>query len=450
MATAHSNELNAVRSDLNEKLEAAKHKAKQVAQVAGTVGEIKQKLAEELRLRELEAVSRQRAEQELARLMENSRQDRARWESERDRIRQEAAEAKDRAVGEAVAAVQSMADVALKNQKDEAATKLNDAINQMRQQAAQEQEEAVRALQEESEKIIGSVEEAMENLRAEKDNLVQDLGETKAQLEEVEDTLFDCQSDLQTSMKLDALHSLKLTVRLKSLEEKSKAEMEQSTAEWTERHEKALKIHEAQCEKYEDDIRKLSDIAKGAEEREQEIKDTLMNHKRETLMQHKIKSTVIQNDLALLSEQREELDGIRAGLLEEMNIMEKGVDELEIEIREHTKNSAIKDGRVNVAFAKKKRRLDGELERLLEGIEEKRTRLQGVESKLNELNEQKQDKEDEMKDVERDLVEVLVEQQKKVLNTLNSASVSAKVGLMAVKFKNKAAKNTTENQASSS
>jgi hypothetical protein len=38
-------------------------------------------------------------------------------------------------------------------------------------------------------------------------------------------------------------------------------------------------------------------------------------------------------------------------------------------------------------------------------------------------------------------VEVLVEQQKKVLSTLNSASVSVKVGLMAVKFKNKSKKN---------
>jgi hypothetical protein len=43
--------------------------------------------------------------------------------------------------------------------------------------------------------------------------------------------------------------------------------------------------------------------------------------------------------------------------------------------------------------------------------------------------------------VEKDLVEVLVEQQKKVLNTLNSASVSAKVGLMAVKLKSKSKKN---------
>ena len=68
--------------------------------------------------------------------------------------------------------------------------------------------------------------------------------------------------------------------------------MQQTTADWTERHDKAMKIHEAQCEKYEADIEKLSEIAKDADQREQDIKDTLMNHKRETLMQHKIKSTV--------------------------------------------------------------------------------------------------------------------------------------------------------------
>jgi hypothetical protein len=72
-----------------------------------------------------------------------------------------------------------------------------------------------------------------------------------------------------------------------------------------------------------------------------------------------------------------------------------------------------------------------------------------VQSKLHELNEQKQDKEDEMKDVERDLVEVLVEQQKKVLNTLNSASVSVKVGLLSTKLKNKARKKIAEEKTSS-
>jgi hypothetical protein len=41
---------------------------------------------------------------------------------------------------------------------------------------------------------------------------------------------------------------------------------------------------------------------------------------------------VIQNDLALLGEQRDELDGIRASLQEELNIMLQGVEELELEI----------------------------------------------------------------------------------------------------------------------
>ncbi len=70
MATAHTHEVHRVVADLTEKLEASNHKAKQVAQVAGTVGEVKQKYADEIRLRELEAVSRQRAEQELARMVQ--------------------------------------------------------------------------------------------------------------------------------------------------------------------------------------------------------------------------------------------------------------------------------------------------------------------------------------------------------------------------------------------
>ena len=65
--------------------------------------------------------------------------------------------------------------------------------------------------------------------------------------------------------------------------------------------------------------------------------------------------------------------------------------------------------------------LDEEFEALLEGIEEKRTQLSGVDEKLLELNDQRQSKEDDMKDLERNLVEVMVEQQKKLLKTLTEA-----------------------------
>merc|ERR1711907_679312 len=111
-----------------------------------------------------------------------------------------------------------------------------------------------------------------------------------------------------------------------------------------------------------------------------------------------------------------------ASLQQGMSTMEQGVQDLEEQLRAMGKESAIKDGRVNVAHAKKKRRLDEEFETLLEGIEEKRTQLTGVDDKLLELNDQRQSKEDEMKDLERNLVEVMVEQQKKLLKTLTEVN----------------------------
>jgi hypothetical protein len=57
---------------------------------------------------------------------------------------------------------------------------------------------------------------------------------------------------------------------------------------------------------------------------------------------------------------------------------------------------------------------------MLEAIDEKRSRISGVEAKLAELNEQQQDKEDEMKGLERNLVKVVVEQQMEFLKTLTS------------------------------
>ena len=91
----------------------------------------------------------------------------------------------------------------------------------------------------------------------------------------------------------------------------------------------------------------------------------------------------------------------------------------------------------SVAHRTKKKRLDNELEAMLESIEEKRSRIVGVEAKLTELNEQRQDKEDEMKGLERNLVEVMVEQQKKLLKTLTSVgAVSSTLGA-AAKFKGK-------------
>lgn len=107
--------------------------------------------------------------------------------------------------------------------------------------------------------------------------------------------------------------------------------------------------------------------------------------------------------------------------------------EIEAESREHSRTSSTQDGRINVAHARKKKRLDEEFERLLQSIDHKR----GV---INELDEQgaakgrsRDDVERQLVDLERQLVEILVEQQKAVLGMVEQGRIADERGREAVK-----------------
>jgi hypothetical protein len=76
---------------------------------------------------------------------------------------------------------------------------------------------------------------------------------------------------------------------------------------------------------------------------------------------------------------------------------EELIKELEQELHEHGKRSAIKHGRIDVAHARKKKRLDEDLESAMESIEARRSDVLALDERLAELLEQRQDKEDEMK-----------------------------------------------------
>lgn len=150
--------------------------------------------------------------------------------------------------------------------------------------------------------------------------------------------------------------------------------------------------------------------------------DTLVNHKRALLMEHKVQSTVLQSDLQSLLEQKEDVEKEHVSAMKELAHLEGAVKEVERQMRDLGQVSAIQDGRVNVAHAKKKRRLDQEFETLLEKASEKKDHLSRVSSRLQEIDEAIKDKEDEMKDLERHLVELLVDQQKRLLSVLKDSA----------------------------
>jgi predicted nucleic acid-binding Zn-ribbon protein len=95
--------------------------------------------------------------------------------------------------------------------------------------------------------------------------------------------------------------------------------------------------------------------------------------------------------------------------------MEGQVRELEEQIRDHNRSSSLQNGRINVSHARKKRRLDMELEKLFDSIEAKRSKMSELDENIAEKSRMRDDKESQMADLEQKLVQFLVEQMRTVL-----------------------------------
>jgi hypothetical protein len=101
-------------------------------------------------------------------------------------------------------------------------------------------------------------------------------------------------------------------------------------------------------------------------------------------------------------DRRDGVESDRERLLEYVAEMSASVLATEDAIFEHSKASAISaDGRVNIAFSMKKKRLNEEHDALLQEVEAQRLALSELDSQLQKLNDEREGKEDEMKALER-------------------------------------------------
>lgn len=136
----------------------------------------------------------------------------------------------------------------------------------------------------------------------------------------------------------------------------------------------------------------------------------------------------MEGEVQQIIDERGDLFDSKTAIEEETEKLEKQVAVLEDEIRGHSKFSSVQNGRVNVAHARKKRRLDEDLERLLEIIEQKRTEISNIDTKLNELSDRQDEREAQSVQMEQELVQVLIEQQKLLLGLLAEGKDIAEQG----------------------
>jgi hypothetical protein len=150
-----------------------------------------------------------------------------------------------------------------------------------------------------------------------------------------------------------------------------------------------------------------------------QMNDILIDYKREFLEEHQSKSKSVAENLQSISIKQEELDNRRMILMEEMKILEEKLRFIEIEMCELSKTSTVQGGRINVAHANRKRRMNEEFENLLDNIESRKKELCNIDESIRDLLFQKDETDNVMKALEKSLVEVLVEQQKSMLGILH-------------------------------
>ncbi|KAA0174115.1 hypothetical protein FNF27_04336 [Cafeteria roenbergensis] len=359
--------------------------------------------------------------------MQEAKAEQARLQSQKEKeVAAAVARTKDdaaRALEAALASAAASADKAVEAALDTADEEKRRAVADARRQASQEQDAAMEELREESERLLGSIESAMTKMRDERDLMESDLHDARAEVSRLEGEL-DAKEKRSTTL-LQAGQSMQLTLawmvarHVTALRQANIGASE--AANHTERQ--VTRLWQARVRAVERRLGAHRARAAALLEMRAALHDTLTSHKRELLVEHKVKSTSCQKALAELSEQRLDIQRQHRRMLQFVSETEGAVKAVEREASELSKQSVIQDGKVNVSLSRRKKRLDRDLDAHLAKLGDQRAALTDLETQMAELEDARVEKEEELRFVEGQLVTTLVQQQRRLMTVLQSVQL---------------------------
>jgi len=162
-------------------------------------------------------------------------------------------------------------------------------------------------LRDESEKLLSSIESAMNKLRADRDVLEEDLSEARVQVQRAEDrehALRGHLARLQTGGKYQRMQMVWLLARYIAASKGARESTERAVTEAKQRIElvwrRNLNLVESELATQNGRLDQMLDM-------KAKLRESLVSHKRELLIEHKMSSATVQQQLAELSERKQEL-----------------------------------------------------------------------------------------------------------------------------------------------
>lgn len=278
-------------------------------------------------------------------------------------------------------------------------------------------------MQDESEKLISGLEQAMENLKTEKSALTKELENLSNKLEETEDCLYDVKQECKRVKMDSSLAVWKSVTKIFQMRQRFQEGIAQFDEEAARRHAEIKREMNLQLDHSTLTVLKLAALLQESDAARIATHSILTSHRTAELVANRNKIQVMEQDLERLTMEKDSLEEQKELLESDIHQMEAQVRELEELIRVHNQESSMVNGRINVAHARKKRRLDSDLEQLLESIEQKRHTMSQMDRRVVEKAHERDDLEMELIDIERKLVEILLEQQKLVLGRLDEGKL---------------------------
>lgn len=229
-------------------------------------------------------------------------------------------------------------------------------LNSLKKESEEGLRSALDSLTTEHDERIQSLEYDLSWMKQQKDNVQENADKLKREIQYSRESVKDLNNSIKSKRVEATFNRLVLISKALSLQESLKKKDEEKVM--------TLEKMEGKFEQERQAIKKKIEIlenqAKTHNNKMKLICATLLNHRRDELLQHKIKSKDVSNKLDDIMERVKGFETKRQKVLEMMNSYEDGVRKVERQLQEHSQVSALQGGKVNLNHARKKRRLDEE------------------------------------------------------------------------------------------
>lgn len=316
---------------------------------------------------------------------------------------------------------------AMSDTYDEVARQMQEALRlemeaRLKEQEAQlqsEQEEAILHVQDDSEKLIEQVEIAMTELKRQKEGMEQELLRLRSALEEAEDSHFDVEENLKRQQKSMSFQILVMLMHSRRRHDEAKREQARLAMDLQGKvDDKENALTRATCA-HGHEIAQVQATWARMQEIHQEMLQTLTNYKRDELVAHRSASAVVSNEITIVGKQIDEVQEMQRAVEKDIEQLQAEAQTVEASLRQLMVPGGSTSS-LSMAVVAKKRRLNEEFESLVEQIEKKKAEARNCEQTAASLRTRREAKENELKVMERKLVEILVQQQKLMLTLLTS------------------------------